>query len=248
MKTKAIFIDLDGTLFNSKREISACNKKALEDIKARGYMPVICTGRTIERVISYQIDSVDYVIFNNGGGILDAKNNKVIFENLMKKSSVDAVRDLCKRKDIQVLTCNSAGGIVMLIPISADYDLMRRIRPEILAIPHVAIVNQSKIITDPNFPIDATFDDGVAFFDVVDKDSSKGNGITKFCEIMGIAKADRIAIGDDLNDLTMFDACGYNVAMGNAISELKNRADFVADTNDNGGVAKFLKGLPDAQG
>jgi hypothetical protein len=56
-----------------------------------------------------------------------------------------------------------------------------------------------------------------------------------------IALADTIAFGDDNNDLSLIEAVGCGVAMGNATAELKAVADHVAPTNDEGGVAQFLE-------
>ena len=50
-----------------------------------------------------------------------------------------------------------------------------------------------------------------------------------------------MAIGDHINDIDMFNAVGYKVAMGNAWDELKEQADFVTKTNDDDGVKYALE-------
>lgn len=52
-----------------------------------------------------------------------------------------------------------------------------------------------------------------------------------------------IAIGDDNNDLSMFEEVGYKVAMGNAIDIVKQKADEITLSNDEDGVAVFLEKL-----
>ena len=47
-------------------------------------------------------------------------------------------------------------------------------------------------------------------------------------------------IGDNFNDVSMIRDAGIGVAMGNAPDEVKAVADFVTDTNVNGGVAKAI--------
>lgn len=49
-----------------------------------------------------------------------------------------------------------------------------------------------------------------------------------------------IAFGDDYADIGMLELCGLGVAMGNAIEEVKERADFVIGSNDEDGIAVFL--------
>lgn len=50
---KMIAIDLDGTLLNTKSEISAQNRQALIRAKEAGYIVTICTGRATFDVKSF---------------------------------------------------------------------------------------------------------------------------------------------------------------------------------------------------
>jgi hydroxymethylpyrimidine pyrophosphatase-like HAD family hydrolase len=43
-----------------------------------------------------------------------------------------------------------------------------------------------------------------------------------------------------MNDKEMLVSMGSGVPMGNAIEEVKMIADYICDTNDNDGVAKWL--------
>jgi len=49
-----------------------------------------------------------------------------------------------------------------------------------------------------------------------------------------------MAIGDSENDLTMIEYSGLGVAMGNAAEIVKEKADYITDTNGNDGVAKAI--------
>lgn len=48
-------------------------------------------------------------------------------------------------------------------------------------------------------------------------------------------------MGDNLNDIPLFEACDCSCAVGNAHKEVKERADYILDTNLNAGVVKFLE-------
>ena len=50
-----------------------------------------------------------------------------------------------------------------------------------------------------------------------------------------------MTFGDQNNDLSMIEWAGKGVAMGNAITDLKNVADYVTDTNENDGIAQALE-------
>lgn len=72
--------------------------------------------------------------------------------------------------------------------------------------------------------------------------ADKGQAIKKYATEKGIPLSNIMTIGDSFNDLTMMeDSFGYSVAMGNAIPEIKAKAKYVTDTNDEDGVAKAIE-------
>ena len=71
--------------------------------------------------------------------------------------------------------------------------------------------------------------------------ASKGNGLRKLMQVLGIPKEAVLVFGDNGNDIDMFHAAGTSVAVGNALPEVQAEADFVCGTNDEDGVAEFLE-------
>ncbi|MBC6973113.1 HAD hydrolase family protein [Bacillus sp. Xin] len=70
---------------------------------------------------------------------------------------------------------------------------------------------------------------------------SKENAVLNWCQKHEISAERVMAFGDDWNDIGLFKECGYPIAMGNAISELKELACYVTNSNDNDGVAHILE-------
>lgn len=56
-----------------------------------------------------------------------------------------------------------------------------------------------------------------------------------------LADADAMYFGDDVDDLESIRQIGRGIAMGNAIREVKDIADFVTATNEEDGVAQVLE-------
>lgn len=77
--------------------------------------------------------------------------------------------------------------------------------------------------------------------DVTAHGVDKGSGIREVCAGNGIRKEEILAIGDSWNDLPMFAAAGFRVAMGNAEERIKSLADAVTGTNTENGVARALE-------
>jgi len=46
--------------------------------------------------------------------------------------------------------------------------------------------------------------------------------------------------GDDINDIELIKECGIGVAMGNAVSSVKEVADYVTESDEEYGIAVFL--------
>ena len=73
--------------------------------------------------------------------------------------------------------------------------------------------------------------------------TSKGLGVEKLCKFLNIDLKETIAIGDDFNDIPMFEKVGLSVVMGNANDTVKRYAKIATEDNDNDGVAIFLEDL-----
>jgi len=114
-------------------------------------------------------------------------------------------------------------------------DLKAKLGEQAMKSFSIEFKEQSRILSDPN-----SKPDKVLFLKIADKKTSKGSAINWLCEKLGIKKEERIGIGDDINDLPMFDSCGYNVAMGNGLEVVKKKAHYVTLDNNNDGVAEFL--------
>ncbi|ORU21675.1 haloacid dehalogenase, partial [Francisella tularensis subsp. holarctica] len=65
---------------------------------------------------------------------------------------------------------------------------------------------------------------------------TKADGIDKVVEYLGLEEYETYAFGDGNNDLEMFDRVDVAIAMENASSQLKEKADLITKTNYNDGI------------
>ncbi|WP_302327066.1 Cof-type HAD-IIB family hydrolase [Enterocloster lavalensis] len=79
--------------------------------------------------------------------------------------------------------------------------------------------------------------------DIVELQVSKAVGLKYLCKYYGINPRDTIAFGDSMNDYEVVREAGIGIAMGNAVEELKNAADYVADDIDKDGIWKICREL-----
>jgi Cof subfamily protein (haloacid dehalogenase superfamily) len=73
--------------------------------------------------------------------------------------------------------------------------------------------------------------------EVTHMNGNKGNGLKSMARYFNIPLEDTVAIGDEKNDIPMFNVAGLSIAMENAEEEVKKHADIVTLTNDENGVA-----------
>lgn len=73
---------------------------------------------------------------------------------------------------------------------------------------------------------------------------NKKHAIEVLLDYLKVDKEDTISFGDAKVDLSMFECCGFNVAMGNGGPEIKDAADYITnDVNEDGlyNAFKYLK-------
>jgi hydroxymethylpyrimidine pyrophosphatase-like HAD family hydrolase len=71
---------------------------------------------------------------------------------------------------------------------------------------------------------------------------SKGAGLERLAGILGVDMKDTLAIGDNVNDITMIRAAGLGAAVGNVYEGIRGECDYIAEaTNDEGGVGEIIE-------
>ena len=105
---------------------------------------------------------------------------------------------------------------------SGDHDLLARLEPGLAArLGKAANVHRSQAY----------------YLDITHPDANKGFAATRIASLLGIALRHVAVIGDQANDLAMFDVAGYAIAMGNAPPEVQARAHDVTRPIADGGWA-----------
>lgn len=86
-------------------------------------------------------------------------------------------------------------------------------------------------------------DEQALFGDLGPKGITKKRAIEVLLEHLGASQADTISFGDAKIDLSMFELCAFNVAMGNGGPEIKEAADYITDDVNEDGLFNAFKHL-----
>lgn len=100
---KLVASDLDGTIIAKNNYIYENNYKAIKDLLDNKTNFVICTGKTypITKGICSKINAT-YGIFGNGNQIIDLRNGKEIYSNLLSKKDILTCVDIAKKHSMHV--------------------------------------------------------------------------------------------------------------------------------------------------
>ena len=264
---KLVAIDIDGTLMNDRKEITKEVNDAIQAAKAKGVSVVICTGRPIVGVQSIieelkLNDEEDFVITFNGALVqntyskdvesqitLAYENLKELYELSLKLDSpfqfFDTESLYTPNREISRYTVHEAH--INQIPI--HYLPIDEV-PKDMLIPKVMFIDEPERLNTiiANIPESLwekyTFVKSTPFFlEILDPSVSKGNAVKQLAEKLSIKQEEVICIGDGENDLSMVEYAGCGVAMANAVSVVKEVAQFHTLSNNENGVAYAIEKL-----
>lgn len=260
-KVKLIIVDIDGTLTKSDKTISSYTKEVFEKAKKQGYNIVLCTGRPLVYAVekSKLCSASNFVIADNGALIYDYANKNVIYESAIEQRYVRELFEFAEDNNMFYILNYKNGryenkkayynekyskNVDKIKLINNVDDLNENFTQVVIECGNasekenlITIIGDLKSIkiNNSNGESDSFWCDINNF--VVDK----GNGIKILMKHLGYDYENVICFGDQWNDCSMFDICAVRVAMKNAVHALKEKADFITDTNDNDGVAKFIE-------
>ena len=271
---KYIFIDLDGTLLNDKKEISEENIKWLNRAyKEKGITSIITTGRLlgyVEKLYSrYNCSFGDIIIASNGAIIKNIKTKEYINKEVLTNEEMKYLRGIYLEENLEYIMIYTEKEIFRegeeKTSLETDKIYVENIEEFLNSYPKTLsticiISGQEKELNKAikriesyqsidNSPISEyiqkvnNFEIRAKYIDVMKKGVNKKNAVKKVMDTLGINHDEIIVIGDGGNDLPMFEYAKLKIAMENGSDALKQKADYITDTNNNDGVAKAIKKL-----
>lgn len=253
-----IAIDSDGTLRHSDGSISDRTKNIIEKIVRKGNILTICTARPRYHTlkISEEVGINRFLISSNGTEVYDYLNNKIIYSAYLppkycKKIYFDAedigIRAIFVCDNVEYATQFIRNDSQILLNESNIDNMLTRNIKQIMIIgkDKEKIKRYKKKVKKYNLNIIDTSNDAKEeiWFSIISSEASKGIALEKLAEYLNIPMSQTVAIGNDNNDLSMIQMAGIGVAVENATSELKKVANYITNSNDDDGVAEFLKKL-----
>lgn len=264
MKYRLLALDLDGTLTNDRKEITERTLRCLKDLQETGVRLMIASARPspgVERE-SALLDLPGHggvLMSYNGGRITLAGTKEVLSETSIPLSVTRRVLRKLEKYPVTVImddgemfyvtdpegykvdyecrnnrmTCRKLDNLAEQIAFEPAKFLMS-VQPEMLQRVQKEIASW--------LPADLRVVQTAAFYlEIIPASVNKGEGLKQVCSYLNIPLELSAAFGDSENDIPMLRAAGAGVAMGNASPEVKGAADYVTGTNNEDGIAQWLK-------
>lgn len=245
-----ILSDLDGTLFRDDKSISDFTKETIRQAQAKGILFGICTSRAKINAVKF-LDGIEPdILITNGGGIVYYQNEKIY----NCEFTVEEIRKLIAAafevfgKDIVIsadnehaLYSNSREELGDKFWTFNDFSDFRETCMK-MCIESLDKEKVEKVVSVIGLDqIDYLPFSDIPWYKLSKKGATKEKAIEELCRHLNITSSKIAAFGDDFNDIGMLKLCGKGIAMENAIAEVKDTAGQVCASNENDGVAKWIK-------
>ena len=270
-KTKGIIaLDLDGTLLNSKKELSEGNLAALKKAADAGWEIVPTTGRFYGGMPDFirGLPFVHYAITINGAYVEDLlEGNQIYMAEMPYKQAIDIMKYLDELPVIYDCYMDNDAFMTEALKAKVDeivenprirkmfYDLRKPV-PELKEFLENRGQDVQKIqffTKDANLRLELLEELPKVFENIAVSSSSpqnieinqakatKGLALIALAEYLGLDRSKTIAMGDGLNDTSMLEEAGIGIAMANGCDEALDAADWVTSHCDEDGVAKAIE-------
>lgn len=232
---KALITDLDGTaipLSSTGADIPESTKSAIQVALQSGMKITCATGRQwkLAKPVISSLGLISPCIIEGGTRIIDPITEQTIWEKSFETGE--------SFKLLKIIKAESKAGLLM-----DSFDTSYRDINAVQSVPdvlrflfllnveqHIADTISHRVASETNAIAHSTlswFGNGLVDIHITHPEATKQHAIEVWQDMEGISKDQTIGMGDSGNDVPIFLASGYRVAVGNATLDLKSKADLV---------------------
>ncbi|MDO4407960.1 MAG: Cof-type HAD-IIB family hydrolase [Eubacteriales bacterium] len=263
---KIITCDLDETLLCMDRTISRRNIDAIHAAMEKGVKFVCASGRgymsfqnTLQEIGLYDLAD-QYSISFNGSAITENRGNRVLFLEGISWELANAL--YVKGVEFGVCMHIYTQDTVYIYKLNEDERKFLENRMDYILVddPDLSFLKGQQIIkvlyehngydylnqieekvAELTGECEVSYSSG-RYLEFNKAGISKGAGLERLAGILGVDMKDTLAIGDNVNDITMIRAAGLGAAVGNVYEGIRGECDYIAEaTNDEGGVGEIIE-------
>ena len=253
MKRKALFFDIDGTIWDRKNHIPDSTLKAVRLLRKNGHLVFLNSGRSRGYIKNPKLFDMGIDGIISGCGTMIEYGGEVLFHYELDNDLLAETLKTLKEYGFNTILEGPEALYLRHSEFGDDpyaQKLAREMGDLLLDIDSCwgswSVCKLS--CTTAGADLQACMDRLEKYYDfivhdvpvveIIPKGYGKDDGIRRICSMLDIDMADTYAFGDSNNDISMFEAAGTAVAMGNASAEAKEAADYVTAGLEDDGIWK----------
>ena len=256
---KLIALDIDGTIIDRANGVRVHPdvREAVREAREAGIKVCLSSARPgyYMQDATKDLDAIDGKVGCSGSYV--EREGVCLYKNAIHLPVLIASFETAKRLDVymsfagddKILVCKKGPVIPPLEKGSAfevleDEALLERFRKEEFMIAFIFTqveMEKEEVFTDPAFADATIHKSSERSFNMTNIGTDKGTGVLMLAESWGIPPEAILAVGNDENDIPMFEAGGVGVAVANARPEVLEAADWVAPDVRDGGAAEAIR-------
>lgn len=266
---KMIGLDLDGTLLNTKKELTENTRRVLREAIDAGILVLMATGRPYTGIPEElrNFPGIHYALTSNGARVLDTDHNKLLIEQLLPmESAKKALRIFEKYDTLSEIYFDGQGyaDAAKLDNVGKyhhDPNMWNYVRSTRIAVPDIwDVIAKENRNMDKVQALFANLNERASAWKELSElrelelvgslnynieinaaGVNKGTALVALGEMLGIPRESIMACGDGDNDVHLLQEVGFGVAMANAQPQVKEAADYITASNDEDGVAHAIE-------
>lgn len=264
MTKKALVLDIDGTLTNSRKEITPATKAALQALMMRDGKVILASGRPTPGMRRYEKELElekygGYLLSYNGARVVNCVTGEIVCQRLLPLTILPGLYQFAETNGCGLLTYLGDEIISAFPPDSyvetearinglpvrrvehflkfVDFDINKCL---MTAAPEKAEQLERKL-QEKYANIASVYRSEPFFIEIMPHNVDKAASLEMMLPAIGVTREDTVCCGDGFNDISMIRYAGVGVAMGNAQQAVKDVADYITATNDEDGLIEVIQ-------
>lgn len=235
-------MDVDGTLVTRNSTSMPSPAVTNSVIQISKQLPTgLITARSIQKAeyLTEGLNLSGISVMINGSQILDHRSGRIIGDYIINPNKVQQILSAIGDMNLEIFV-QSDGDDNQYYPGFTPIESNIIWTSKTTISQFKRINNRLNNLKDIKVELGHQHSDNLYDIFITPLESGKANAFKTAISKLQVDAKNVMYIGDGINDIQVMKLCGIKVAMGNAVDELKEIADYVVSTCDNDGVAEAL--------